>query len=96
MRALLCLAVSPALVGCHHDRVAETQPTAVKVAVVEHAASGAGTHYSAQILPATRLDLSFKVGGYVDGVATVPGVDGKPRLLQEGDAVRAGMQLAAI
>ncbi|HEY0193262.1 MAG TPA: efflux RND transporter periplasmic adaptor subunit [Kofleriaceae bacterium] len=96
MRALLCLAVSPALVGCHHDRVAEAQPTAVKVAVVEHAASGAGTHYSAQILPATRLDLSFKVGGYVDGVATVPGVDGKPRLLQEGDAVRAGMQLAAI
>jgi multidrug efflux system membrane fusion protein len=68
----------------------------VKVAVVERAANVAGTHYSAQINPATRLDLSFKVGGYVDSVATVRGMDGKPRLLQEGDVVHAGMQLAAI
>lgn len=85
-----------ALVACRHDATPEPQPTAVKVALVEHATSAAGTHYSAQINPATRLDLSFRVGGYVDSVATVPGVDGKPRLLQEGDAVHAGMQLAAI
>jgi len=84
------------LIACHHDAVAPPQPAAVKVALVEHAASAAGTHYSAQINPATRLDLSFKVGGYVDSVATVPGVDGKPRLLQDGDRVRAGQQLAAI
>jgi len=84
------------LTACRHDAAPEPQPTAVKVAVVERATSAAGTHYSAQINPATRLDLSFKVGGYVDSVATVPGVDGKPRLLQDGDAVRAGMQLAAI
>src|SRR4051812_45753478 len=55
-----------------------------------------GTRYAGQINPATRLELSFKVGGYVDSIATVPGLDGKPRLLQEGDAVHAGMQLAAI
>ena len=84
------------LAACRHDAVPAPLPTAVKVAVVEHAGSAAGTHYSAQINPATRLDLSFKVGGYVDTVATVPGVDGKPRLLQDGDRVRAGMQLAAI
>lgn len=89
--ALLVLASA-----CHHDSIPPPRPTAVKVAVVEHAASTAGTHYSAQINPATRLDLAFKVGGYVDSVATVPGVDGKPRLLQDGDRVRAGMQLAAI
>ncbi|HEX4418862.1 MAG TPA: efflux RND transporter periplasmic adaptor subunit [Kofleriaceae bacterium] len=89
-------ASSLAAAGCHHDPIPVPQPTAVKVALVEHAANVAGTHYSAQINPATRLDLSFKVGGYVDSVATVPGVDGKPRLLQEGDTVRAGMQLAAI
>ena len=82
--------------ACHHEAVPAPQPIAVKVAVVEHATSAAGTRYSAQINPATRLDLSFKVGGYVDSVATVPGVDGKPRLLQDGDRVRAGMQLAAI
>jgi RND family efflux transporter MFP subunit len=99
MRSALALLVLPtALVvpACHHDAVAPPQPAAVKVALVEHAASAAGTHYSAQINPATRLDLSFKVGGYVDSVATVPGVDGKPRLLQDGDRVRAGQQLAAI
>ena len=82
--------------ACRHDVIPPPQPTAVKVALVEHAASAAGTHYSAQINPATRLDLSFKVGGYVASVATVPGVDGKPRLLQDGDRVRAGMELAAI
>jgi RND family efflux transporter MFP subunit len=82
--------------ACHHDAIAPPQPAAVKVALVEHATNAAGTHYSAQINPATRLDLSFKVGGYVDSVATVPGLDGKPRLLQDGDRVRAGMQLAAI
>ena len=91
---LLALIIPAA--ACHHEAVAPPQPAAVKVALVEHASNAAGTHYSAQINPATRLDLSFKVGGYVDSVATVPGVDGKPRLLQDGDRVRAGMQLAAI
>lgn len=93
-RALVCAGVL--ILGCHRDPVAEVLPTAVKVAVVEQAASAVGTHYSAQIIPATRLDLSFKVGGYVESVATVPGVDGKPRALQEGDPVRIGQQLAAI
>jgi RND family efflux transporter MFP subunit len=82
--------------ACHDQPATKPQPMAVKVAVVERASAVAGTHYSAQINPATRLDLAFKVGGYVDQVAAVPGVDGKKRLLQEGDAVRAGMQLAAL
>jgi multidrug efflux system membrane fusion protein len=94
MRSVLILVV--AVAACRHDTVPEAQPTAVKVALVEHATNPAGTHYSGQVNPATRLDLSFKVGGYIDSIAAVPGVDGKPRLLQEGDAVRAGMQLAAI
>lgn len=82
--------------ACRHDPAPEVTPTAVKVAVVEQASATTGTHYSAQINPATRLDLSFKVGGYIDSVATVAGVDGKPRLLQEGDRVQAGQQLAMI
>jgi RND family efflux transporter MFP subunit len=70
--------------------------TAVKVAVVEQSGTAAGTRYSAQIEPATRVDLAFKVGGYIDSVTQAPGLDGKPRLLQEGDAVRAGMALARL
>ena len=69
---------------------------AVKVATVEKSGAAAGTRYSAQIVPLTRLDLSFKVGGYVESVAKVPGVDGKPRILQEGDTVKGGMVLASI
>jgi RND family efflux transporter MFP subunit len=82
--------------GCKTKAPPAASPTAVKVATVERATGGAGTRYSAQIAPATRLDLAFKVGGYVESVAIVPGVDGKPRILQEGDSVRAGMQLAAL
>ncbi len=92
----LLLAGALLLFGCRKSVHPEARPTAVKVAVVENATSAAGARYSAQINPATRLDVSFKVGGYVDSVASVPGVDGKPRLLQEGDPVHPGMQLAAI
>lgn len=94
MRTHLLLALS--LAGCHKTTVPEVRPTAVKVAVVETATSAAGARYSAQINPATRLDLAFKVGGYVETVAKVPGVDGKPRLLQDGDVVHPGMVLAQI
>jgi RND family efflux transporter MFP subunit len=82
--------------GCRTTEVPAPLPTAVKVSVVEHAGTAAGTHYSAQIHPATRIDVAFKVGGYVETVAQASDVDGKARLLQEGDAVRANMPLAGL
>lgn len=84
------------VMACHHDLDTSPKPTAVKVAAVAHAKAPANTHYSGQINPATRLELSFKVSGYVESIATVPGVDGKPRVLQEGDAVQASMPLATL
>ncbi|HEY2510611.1 MAG TPA: efflux RND transporter periplasmic adaptor subunit [Polyangiaceae bacterium] len=85
------------LPGCR-DRIATPapHPTAVKVATVDRAGAGNATRYSAQIEPATRVDLAFKVGGYVESIAKLPGVDKKMRILQEGDAVRSGMEVAAI
>jgi RND family efflux transporter MFP subunit len=71
-------------------------PTAVKVAAVDRAGADVATRYSAQIEPATRVDLAFKVGGYVDAISKVPGVDRKLRILQEGDAVHAGLELASL
>jgi RND family efflux transporter MFP subunit len=44
----------------------------------------------------TTINVAFKVGGYVERVAKVKGVDGKPRWIQEGDEVREGMQLVAL
>jgi multidrug efflux system membrane fusion protein len=70
--------------------------TAVKVRTVERARDASSARYSANIEPATRVDLCFKVGGYVQEVARVRGVDGRPRLMQEGDRVTRGQVLASL
>jgi multidrug efflux system membrane fusion protein len=68
----------------------------VKVAVVERAVAASARRYSAHIEPASRVDLAFRVSGYVESIAKVAGVDGQPRTLQEGDLVEAGRELASI
>jgi RND family efflux transporter MFP subunit len=70
--------------------------TVVKVHAVERSRSDATARYSASIEPASRVDLVFKVSGYVGSIARTKGIDGKPRLLQEGDRVSRGMVLASI
>ncbi len=91
------LSLAPLLVACREKAAAQgAHPTAVKIATVDRAGSIASTRYSAQIEPATRVDLAFKVGGYVESIARVPGVDRKLRILQEGDAVHAGLEVASL
>jgi RND family efflux transporter MFP subunit len=85
-----------ALAACQRDDAELAAPTAVKLAAVRHGGMPAGTHYSAQIIPATTIQLAFKVGGYVDAIAKQPGIDGRPRTMQEGDAVREGTVLATL
>jgi multidrug efflux system membrane fusion protein len=93
----LGVALSGLLPACRKDAVDQAPHlTAVKVTTVDRGGAGAATRYSAQIEPATQVDLAFKVGGYVDVIAKVPGVDRKLRILQEGDAVHAGMELASL
>lgn len=55
-----------------------------------------GARYSAQISPDSRVDLAFKVGGYIDEVAKVKGPDGKLRTIQDGDWVSKGDVLARV
>jgi RND family efflux transporter MFP subunit len=94
-RRLLALALLA--LGCHKGtEVAAKEPTAVRVRAVERATAAAAARYSATINPAARVDLAFKVGGYVDAVAKVKGVDGKPRALQAGDKVTRGTELASV
>jgi RND family efflux transporter MFP subunit len=92
-RWLLLLAV---LGACSKHAPAQSKGTAVKVAKVKRTSDIAGTRYSAQIVPNTRLDVAFKVGGYVASIAQVTGVDGQQRNLQEGDNVTQGMTLASL
>src|SRR6478609_809598 len=94
--SLVSLAAISCLGGCRKTVTPPPSPTAVKVATVDVAGSATGNRYSAQIVAATRDDLAFKVGGYVEKIAKAPGFDGKPRILQEGDAVRRSMDLASL
>jgi multidrug efflux system membrane fusion protein len=94
MRALAVLLV--ALVACTRSEPARKQPTAVKLAPVARATDSVKTRYSAQIVPAVEVKVAFKVGGYVESVARASGVDGKPRVIQEGDTIAKGSVLAAL
>lgn len=74
----------------------EKQPVPVKVAAVEMNSAQSGTRYSATIIPRTQVDLAFKVGGYVDALQQVRGVDGHMRDIQEGDRIQTGAVLARV
>jgi multidrug efflux system membrane fusion protein len=71
-------------------------PTAVRVRAVERSAAASSGRYSATINPASRVDVAFKVGGYIQEIGHTRGVDGKMRLLQEGDRVGRGTDLASV
>jgi multidrug efflux system membrane fusion protein len=88
--------VTALAIACTNDAPVQSRGIAVKVAPIKRTSDVAGTRYSAQIVPNTRLDLAFKVGGYVESIAQVDGVDDQPRNLQEGDAVTEGMELASL
>ena len=84
--------------SCHRDpsAAAAKVPIPVLVRAVQDAADIRGARYSGTIEPATRMDVSFKVGGYVRELLQVKGQDGKPRKVQEGDFVSAGAALAVV
>ncbi|HVJ93771.1 MAG TPA: hypothetical protein VM580_28425 [Labilithrix sp.] len=65
---------------------ASKPPTPVRVRVVEERTSVAGAKYSGNVEPGTRVDLAFKVGGYVRELASIK-VGNEKRKIQEGDFV---------
>jgi RND family efflux transporter MFP subunit len=92
--SIILLAI--ASVGCTVQS-AEKVPTPVKVKSVEmSAADGGGARYSASILPRVQVELAFKVGGYVEALHKVKGVDGRLRDVQEGDLIAKGTVLARL
>ena len=81
--------------GCGHKEP-EKRVVPVKVAAVELNAASTEARYSATIIPRTQVELAFKVGGYVDALRKVRGVDGKMRDIQEGDRISTGSVLARV
>lgn len=82
--------------GCHPKAEPPRTRQAVRVEVVNPMATQTLTVYSGTALARTQVDLSFKVGGYVDKIATLPQAKGRGRPLQAGDPVEKGMILAAL
>jgi len=95
--ALLAFVLLLTAAGCKEEpKVFEKPPTPVEVVLIESTSVGESLTYSANLIPNERVDLAFKVGGYVRDIATAPGPDGKPHVLQKGDKVSKGMVLAAL
>ncbi|WP_428565119.1 MAG: efflux RND transporter periplasmic adaptor subunit [Solidesulfovibrio sp. DCME] len=94
----LCLLLLFGLLpGCNEEKKPFVKPpTPVEIALIEAVPVGDSLTYSASLIPDERLDMAFKVGGYVKDIATAPGPDGKPHILQKGDKVTTGMVLAAL
>ncbi len=80
--------------GCTREGHEPPPPTPVRVEAVGAASSASTLRYSAAILPGRRVDLAFKVPGYIGEIAQ--GAGGGGRILQEGDHVRRGDVLARI
>jgi RND family efflux transporter MFP subunit len=96
-KAHFAFAAATLIAGCSAGDAAPAKtPTAVRVRAVERAASHSATRYSATINPASRVEVAFKVGGYVQRVGNAKGLEGHSRLLQEGDHVSAGQTLAEV
>lgn len=92
----LGLALSVVLASCTHEEQPERRPTPVRIEAVRQAQTPGALRYSAAILPAQRVDLAFKVPGYIGEIARTRDASGRTRILQEGDRVRRGQVLARI
>ncbi len=93
--AALVLAVSA--VACRHadEGAAKRAPIPVRVKVVQKRAANLATRYSGTIVPATQVDLAFRVSGYVQHLLQVK--EGTTtRAVQEGDVVKKGTVLARV
>jgi multidrug efflux system membrane fusion protein len=84
--------------GCSSQEQPKAQkhPIPVKVRAVNTAPDVSLSRYSGSLEPAVRVDLAFRVNGYVETLGQVPGADGKPRALEVGDFVKQGTLLARI
>ena len=89
------IVLMPLLTACQSKKV-DKPAVPVKVAAVELNSAGNGSRYSATIIPRTEVELAFKVGGYIDALQQVRGVEGRMRDVQEGDVISAGAVLARV
>jgi multidrug efflux system membrane fusion protein len=89
---LACVAL-----GCSHPEPApERRPIPVKVRTVEKPPGAGLARFSGDLEPAVRVDMAFRVGGYVEAVGDATDAGGKHRAIDKGDFVKKGTVLARI
>ena len=81
--------------ACHKSTPEKAIP-AVRVIRTDQSVLATATRYSATVEPQTRVDLAFKVGGYVAKIATRRVARGASRLIQTGDQVEKSEVLAQL
>src|SRR5271168_4609638 len=83
------------LSACHEDKPYTKPLTTVKVQVVDTYQADQGQRYSGNIMPLTRDDVGFRMGGYIENILEVP-AGGSSRIIQEGDPVSKGAVLVKV
>jgi RND family efflux transporter MFP subunit len=73
---------------------ADSPPTTVRVKALESKVVKTGLHYSAVVKELASAELSFRVGGTVDGLLQLNGPRGKEHRVHEGDRVAKDTVLA--
>lgn len=94
VRAVLlsCVAVS----ACSHPaEAAQQRPIPVRIHQVEPSSGAGPGRYAGTLEPAVRIELAFRVGGYVEAVAQVPAA-GASRAAGIGDQVTKSTVLARL
>ncbi|HKQ54068.1 MAG TPA: efflux RND transporter periplasmic adaptor subunit [Pyrinomonadaceae bacterium] len=84
------------LTACGAGETKEKTEKPVKVKAVELRSSSTSVRYSASIRPNSQVEISFKVGGYVDAIAQISDASGQHRYVQAGDVVFKGTVLARV
>jgi multidrug efflux system membrane fusion protein len=76
--------------------VLESAATPVRLSLVETYTPVRGERYSASILPSRRVNLAFRVTGFVESIHQVRGADGRARSIDIGDLVQQDTVLAQV
>jgi RND family efflux transporter MFP subunit len=82
--------------GCGKNHDVAERPTPVEVQTVQAFSGKDIKRFSAVLQPYDQVDLSFRVGGYVDRIAQTKGLEHRMRAIQDGDRVARGTVLAQL
>lgn len=91
--AIFVLGALLVLTGCA-KKEAGMEPVPVTAEIVATQEVRPAWRYSGDIRPETRVQMAFKVPGYIAALHQVRGLDGRQRDIQAGDEVPAGTVLA--